>query len=310
MLNILYKFYFSLRRQKCNAKFLKKLYNFISNILSKAANFYVKGYYRLPFYKNIIGINTSKKREKKIIVSLTTFPARINVVWISIESLLRQSYKPDKIILWLAKEQFNGIKSVPHKLLKQQKRGLEIRFCDDLRSHKKYYYAFQEYPEEIIITVDDDIIYPRNTLKILINLHERFPDCICCNRAHLIKKLKNNDPAPYSEWVQNPLSLNEPSKLLCPTGVSGILYPPNSVHNEVFNKRDIKELCFHADDLWLKIMSLKNNTKVVKTAEFTSVPFKINSSQKESLAQLNVNENKNDLQLKAILDKYNVDFDK
>lgn len=82
-----------------------------------------------------IGI-TVKKREQKIIVSLTSFPKRIDTLWITIETLLRQSMKPDEIILWLAEEQFNGIDSLPKALLEQQKRGLTIRFCDDLRSHK------------------------------------------------------------------------------------------------------------------------------------------------------------------------------
>ena len=45
--------------------------------------------------------------------------------------------------------------------LDQQKRGLTIRFCEDLKAHKKYYYAFKEYPDDIVITVDDDVIYPQ-----------------------------------------------------------------------------------------------------------------------------------------------------
>ena len=44
-------------------------------------------------------INTSHKNKGKIIVSLTSFPARINRVWIVIETILRQTQKPDMIVL-------------------------------------------------------------------------------------------------------------------------------------------------------------------------------------------------------------------
>ena len=52
--------------------------------------------------------------------------------------------------MWLAKEQFENIEDLPQELKEQQKRGLTIRFCDDLRSHKKYYYVLQENPNDIV----------------------------------------------------------------------------------------------------------------------------------------------------------------
>ncbi|MFD4817055.1 glycosyltransferase family A protein [Peribacillus butanolivorans] len=307
MLRFLYFINFTLINKKHDSRALKKI-KYI--ILRKIANSLVNFLYRLPNKYKKMGINNNEERQNKVIVSLTTFPARINVIWIAIESLLRQSYRPDEIILWLAKDQFNGLESLPKKLIEQQKRGLSIRFCDeDLRSHKKYYYAFKEYPEDIIITVDDDVIYPKNTLEVLFELHKIYPDCICCNRAHLIKMNKDKTIDSYKSWTHNPTGFMGPSKLLCPTGVSGVLYPPNSINLEVFNKDSIKSLCFYADDLWLKIMSLKNNTRVIKSSNFSYDLFTIESSQKESLGEINVAGNKNDEQLKAILNKYNVPFE-
>jgi hypothetical protein len=242
--------------------------------------------------------------EQKVVVSLTSFPARIDYVWICIESIIRQSVKPDLIILWLAESQFRGLDSLPTKLLQQQGKGLKIIFCDDLRSHKKYYYAFNEYPNDLVITFDDDVYYPKDTIKELIEIHEKFPDCICCNRGHIIKMNKDKTIAPYREWETNNKNYKNPSKLIFPTGVGGVLYPPKSVDSEVFNKENIVNLCFFADDLWLKIMSLKNKTNVVKTKNFPDTLFTIKSSQKESLAKVNVLQNKNDEQLQFILEEY------
>ena len=72
------------------------------------------------------GINKSYIRKKKIIISMTSIPVRIDKVWIVVESLLRQTYKPDQIILWLAKDEFKDC-PLPSTLKAQQKRGLQIR---------------------------------------------------------------------------------------------------------------------------------------------------------------------------------------
>ena len=81
---------------------------------------------------------TNQKRKVKVIVSLTSFPARIDIVDITIKSLLMQSLKPDEIILWLAKGQFSGEENgLPTKLLKLKKYGLTINWCNDIKSYKK-----------------------------------------------------------------------------------------------------------------------------------------------------------------------------
>ena len=78
------------------------------------------------------GVNNNK-RDTKVIVSLTSFPARIDTVYITIRSILMQSLKPDIIILWLAQEQFpEKEKELPYNLLKLKKYGLTIEWCHDI----------------------------------------------------------------------------------------------------------------------------------------------------------------------------------
>ena len=90
------------------------------------------------------GINTTERRGRKVVCSLTSFPARIDEIWISIETIFRQTYKADEIILWLSKDQFAG-QELPLSILNCQEKGLTIRWVDgDLRSHKKYFYVLQE----------------------------------------------------------------------------------------------------------------------------------------------------------------------
>ena len=116
------------------------------------------------FYRKLPQKGTNNKSE--IIVSLTSFPERINTVWMTITSLLLQTHKPCKIILWLSKEQFENT-ILPQKLVQLKKYGLEIKWCDDLKPHKKYFYCMQEYSDKCIVIADDDVFYPKNHLKIL-----------------------------------------------------------------------------------------------------------------------------------------------
>jgi len=280
----------------------------VGSLSEKIINLLMPLYYRLTQIFHSSGVNQQEKREQKIVVSLTSFPARINTVWLTIESLMRQTLKPDVIILWLGEDQFTGIDSLPKSLKKQQKRGLTIEFCEDIKPHKKYYYAFQKYRNDLIITVDDDIFYPNWIIEGLLILHKKFPNCICCNIAHLITFNEDGEPNSYDDWLNNPKQINGPTKALLPTGVGGILYPPNSIDDEVFNKESIKNFCLFADDIWLKVMSLRKGTSVVKNENFPRRLFHVASTQKVALWKENVTMGRNDIQLKNIIDYYNLNL--
>ena len=67
--------------------------------------FWLNGIYRHLLKKGRNKLHPRQSGEE-VIVSLTTFPARISTVWITIETIFRQEVMPDRIVLWLAKEQF------------------------------------------------------------------------------------------------------------------------------------------------------------------------------------------------------------
>ena len=75
---------------------------------------------------------------EKVMISLTSFPARINEVKYTIYSLLNQTYKPNKIVLWLGEDKFiNKESDLPKELLDFTQKGLSIKFVKDLRSYTK-----------------------------------------------------------------------------------------------------------------------------------------------------------------------------
>lgn len=274
-----------------------KLYLLVYRVFKVWLNIYY------PLHCKFAKWNNVKSNANNVIVSLTTFPARIDSVWITIETLLRQTYKPEKLILWLADTQFSSIEELPKKLKEQQKRGLEIRFCEDLRSHKKYYFSMRNYPNKIIITVDDDTFYPENLVEDLLNAHKKYPYAICCNIGHLIT-FDHDAVSPYKNWKSGADLSVEPTDLLVPIGCEGVLYPPGSLHADVFDKDKIRTLCPTADDLWLKSMATMKGTKSLKVNPISIDFVNLISAKKEALNKVNVNQNMNDKQLEKILLNY------
>lgn len=199
------------------------------------------------------------KREQKLIVSLTSFGERINSVHIAIESLMRQSLMADEIILWLSEDEFSH-KALPQVLKLQEKRGLTIRFTKDVGSYKKLVPALKSYPDALIVTTDDDFMYPLNHLDRLYKAWLKDPNHIHCCRAHFMGFSGEGDLLPYNEW-ENDLSYPEPSALVFPTGCAGILYFPGCFDTDVSDEKLFLELCPSADDIWFKYMSLLKGVK-------------------------------------------------
>ena len=253
------------------------------------------------------GVN--KNQPEEIVVSLTTFDKRIHEVYLTIESLFQQSKKADRIVLWVSKQDFSN-NDIPEILRLQMKRGLEIEFCDqDLGPFTKIYYALKKYPSSLIITVDDDIIYPLDMIDVLYKSYQKNPNMIHCHRAHSIRLAQNGELLPYKQWQWN-VQNTEPSHSIFPTGVGGVLYFPGCFDEEVFNKEAYLELSPTADDVWLKAMSLKKGIICKKTDDGRDWSLRftvVEGSQKFSLKRMNKQKNTgNDNQIKAVFGRYNL----
>ena len=308
MYTFLYKIYFSLRRIQKETTFnnwRNKLATKIIGYIEAYYNLYVVKQYR-KHYSATYGV-TKDKRKQKIIVSLTSYPGRISTTWIAVETLLRQSMKPDEIILWLAREQFPSMEDVPIELRNQQARGLTIRFCDDLKSHKKYFYVMQEYPDDIVILADDDIFYAKDLVKILWKFHQKTPEEIISMTAAKIYPHFDSNPSGWKK-VGAKEHIEHSYVAQAYTG-SGSLYPPGSISEKAFDKHAISTLCPSADDLWLKFFSLVNGTRTTEVYPFRFFEIMIYDTQKSSLWNINGPDGgANDRQWHALVKNYPEEF--
>ena len=88
------------RRRKIVGNIIKRIRIRLRNDLEDLSKkIYVKIIKILP---NKQGIR--KNGEDKVIVSLTSYPARFDTIHLCIKSLMYQTIKPDKIILWLGSD--------------------------------------------------------------------------------------------------------------------------------------------------------------------------------------------------------------
>lgn len=250
------------------------------------------------YYHNIDRNRIPKPEECDYVVSLTTYPARVGNVWRVIEMAAHQKEIKDKyaICLYLIESEFEGIE-LPKKIKELQKRGLTIKFNkENLKCHNKYFYAFQDYPEKSIITIDDDLQYNHHSISGLIKKSKEYPKCIIYNYGAYVLKNKS-----FITWP-DAVSECSPHIEIYPLGVGGVLYPPHACNDIVKRADIIKNTCLCADDMWLNFCSRLNKTLVVQTGLKSTYMVLPDSSQQNALWKSNVSvkEAGNDKQINSI----------
>lgn len=247
------------------------------------------------------------QEKKQVIVSLTSFPAAILYAVQAINSILNGTVLPDKVILYLTASQFpEG--EIPFELLELKENKLfEVRFYEEnIRSYTKLIPALKDFPNDIIVTIDDDVWYNKNMLHRLLYLHNRYPNAIV---GHRVREYKPN--APYRSWKKYKghrylLKSLKPKFTNIQTGVGGVLYPPDSLDTKMLDSKIFMEMAPTVDDIWFWAAAVAKGTKIAP------VPFgyfKLNELKKpKEISLFNINGNSakdvNRIVLEKILEKY------
>ena len=236
-----------------------------------------------------------------LIVSLTTYPKRIGLVHHTVKSILGQSIRPREVVLWLTESEFPGRESaLPSSLTDLVKFGLKIRWCEAIRSYQKLIPSLRQYPEDVIVTADDDLIYTRYWLEKLWKTHLDDPTCIVFHRGRFIKPGK-----PYNDWgIITHAQTPSEACLTLPTGCGGVLYPSHCFKKEIFNQAAFLKFAPMADDLWFWAMAMFSGVRYRQVFAYENVLNVMAGSQVTSLSEDNVGSGKNDWQFKAILKHY------
>lgn len=242
---------------------------------------------------------------KSIIVSLTSFPARTKAVAKVIRQMNQQTLSPDKIVLYLTDSQFSN-NILPIELQKLCDENLcEIRFYEKpIKSYTKLIPALHDFPNDIIITIDDDMDYPSNLIETLYNAHIKTPNTIIgCDVRRIARK------QPYKKWrkIQNrwwrKIIFKAPSFKNLAAGVGGVLYPPHILHSDVSRDDLFIKLAPDADDIWFWAMAVLNGRKIMLAPKSRKI-YTLKDSQDITLWSENSQNDRNNKILNAIINHY------
>lgn len=231
------------------------------------------------------------------VVSLTSYAARLRSVHLTIESIGRGSVRPGRIILWVDPEVV--VDDLPVELQRLRRRGLEIASSPGRYGpHTKYFpYVMSEAPHAaLLVTADDDSLYPRWWLASLQEAAAGSEDVVCF-RAHRVGFDADGGLAPYNSW--SPVTGTEPSPLNFATGVSGVGYPPAFLNELQVLGDAFADKCAKADDVWLHYAAVLGGRRIRQLGPRPRKFPEVLSTQVMALHRGNTGQAANDAQIAA-----------
>lgn len=213
-------------------------------------------------------------KSNKLVVTMSSWPGRIHNVVPVLKSILSNTILPDVIILNLARPDFNiptgfipdsdYLKHIDdmHDIVEliEQHPEIHIHWYDDsdLKSWKKHVYVINEFnPDDVIICIDDDIIYSEVFIETMLKSYNyygrEFPitsdaSSFCHGMFSFIghsSLYRPKDFKDFNEYVNSDIlhMLPEDNHLLNILHVNGVLTMPVIGRNYLF-----KDMSFNMND--------------------------------------------------------------
>ena len=238
----------------------------------------------------------------EVVISLTSIPSRISTLHLTIKSLLNQNVTFEKIVLWLHQDLENDL---PRALQKLHGERFDIHYCPTTEPHRKLVETLKIFPDRIIVTCDDDMMYPKDWLSRLLESWQQAPNSII---AHMCRKVRivNGEIMPYRTWRGE--ARGESTIRTLALGWGGVLFPPGSLDDRVLDRDSYMRLSPYADDLWFKAMAMLKGTSVRRSRNPDPGPLPIIGSQNISLRDKNIDEDHNRVQLLDLVKEFDLDF--
>jgi hypothetical protein len=229
-------------------------------------------------------------------ISLTSIGSRLETLPKVLRSLLNQTVKPARIMVYLSKEPFpqgidKGCKMpLPRSLqiLFATEPLLHIRWVSNHGSYRKLVPFVQEFPNELVLTVDDDILYDPKLVESALGLWTKYKACISFNCTVFKKN------TPYLMWPG--AQPNSESVDYFAKGNAGVLYHTSWFQDPRFaDAANFLTLAPLADDVWFNFWRMALNIPVYYSTTKTRTQ---QIGTKTSLFEFN--NTKNDAQIELV----------
>ena len=273
-------------------------------LITNFSNLLFNKIFGLKFLKSV---NDIINLNEKVIVSMTSWKKRINNAHYPIEILINNTYKPDKIILNLAIEEFPQKNlELPKSILRLFKfNNFEIFWVyKNNNVFKKLIPTINRFKKDLIITIDDDVIYPYDLIENIIKNFIKFG---------------SNKPMSfgnkYSDWIINETRINSHYGPCTIVKYEFFQEKLNEMYKETTEELINKNIkCF--DDVLYTYAALINGFQYLRIKNYSIMNYKYNSnfqkydfSEKYSKEILSQMEDYHILLRKYIFEKYNVTID-
>ena len=256
-----------------------------------------------------LGMLHRNNDESDIIVSLTSYGHRLeDVAPYAIYTMFCQTRMPNRIVLWLDNEHWND-DNLPPLIKRLQKSGLEVYYCEDIKSYKKLIPSLKMFPNNPIVVIDDDSYYDKDLVKWLVEAYEHSDKRTVFATCAKIPEKRNGRYIPYAEWKNDQYADENTEVSLI--GCGGGIYPPGIFDEEILKDEVFMKLAPTADDLWFWVQEMRNGISVRLTPKFgyhllRSVnkieDFDVSNS--DNLTLTNVVQGRNTQQFEALLQYY------
>lgn len=201
--------------------------------------------------------------EPKLVITMTSWTKRIHMAAVTILHFIEhQTDSYDKFYLFLSKTEFKSIKELPETLIRLSNEGkIEIVFLEKNYFSFKRMFVFPKHYNDIVISLDDDTLYPSDLIKTVKTYYRLYDKSI----YNIFYNIGGNLDAINGEQLNFYYGVNNSNT---PVMFSHSLmffaqcvFMPQTFPLEIIDYIELKnKISPHDEETWFTYFIIKNNT--------------------------------------------------
>lgn len=222
---------------------------------------YYKDYLRdlsFPIYSSSVIVLDKRPR---LVVSLTTSPRRIKHIQPVIDSIMKQTIKPDRIYLNLPNvfKRDNSVFQKPLPEFITNNPLVYVNWCEDMGPITKVLptIELEKDPETLILSIDDDIYYSPDHIELFLAFSKAYPNTCITGTSYMHYDKEDNQDIQQNNYGLEGIAVE------LVEGFSGVLYRKEFLEN--INTQWLKEnACKFGDDFYISNELRRKNIPIIK----------------------------------------------
>lgn len=225
-----------------------------------------------------------KKNPVRIVISFATTPYRIDTIKPVLDSIFKQSIKPNQVYLNIPfkSKVYDNKEYIIPTWLKHYPNVIINQIATDYGPATKLIPTLkrEQDPNTIIITIDDDMVYPKHMLRDLVRwyLPGSYSSDYIANAAitgigqNILFVPSFDDIPRYDLYVNGVVFGGDPSLMVI--GMGGVAYKRKFFKEDIFSLLEgLPTSCFLSDDLMISAYLHANYIDIIKLSDVSYNPI-------------------------------------